>query len=228
MNSSPGAFEYAFAGSFGFALEMPNVAGSLPFLKVVAGTTSSVSATLDGDTVNLLVSPPEFGALYWELMIGYLAEPLNFPGSYEADEVAIYTVNLDQIDIVHEDSGDWYLDINVNGYWRTIFRADSVDDDDPPIPLNIPVSVVRENLTIQVTGYHDVDPFQGTLTTGIWNLGPLAKQVGTQHTVCESRGRTPATDRDPNCTGYESSNWVLYYTVAKGGDVSSILTDRAF
>lgn len=220
-------WETALVPGFGGAMEIPR----LP---------SDVSAVLVGDKVQISVTPPtDTGIFYYELMLGYLASPsLPLPS---VGGPGIYTVTLDAIDVVHEGgdfvstvvstvtlgsamSGNWYVDAHVNGEWRKIFENDSVDDDDPPTPLGIAIPVVDRDLIIGVTGYTDVDPKSGALTSGIWRLGTLRSQLGRQHKVCNSRGRDPSTDSDPDCTRWDDSDWVLYYTVTEGADIPTILS----
>ena len=58
MNSDPEPFGYEFAGPFTFEVDLPP-AGWSPFLRVVEGDRSQVSAVRDGNRLQISVEPPD-------------------------------------------------------------------------------------------------------------------------------------------------------------------------
>ncbi len=213
MNSSPGAFNYSFEGSFTFQMELPPAYGNkLLFLRVAQGAADKVAVTgLNSTSAQITITPPaSTGSYFFEVVLGYLdtGNPVSAAGKG-------YTVTLDKIWIYNDhdsglpdcewnhDCGEWTLFAAWNDAWAKIFVNRTVGDGygRDKIAVNWSVPVFGDDLRLRVIGYEDDDPFAGDhITTGEWDHGALAS-------LC--------------CDVQQSawhSDWRIFYTVHNGYD----------
>ena len=146
---------------FSFRLELPEGEG-LPFLRVVHGPPSAVSATYCNNTVFVTIEPPtQTGSHRFELIAGHI----RYPG---APAPPAFRLTFDAL-TVHNDwdlsinDGDWYMDANVNGRWRNLFWDTGIDDgDDSDQPIghwaDRSIDLLGDrNLEIYINGWDEDD-----------------------------------------------------------------------
>ncbi len=235
MNSSPSYQRNANLGSFAFSVDRPW--GTKFFLKVKDGDPNLVTATLNGNKVDLVVEPPApQGEFHYEIQIGAL-DGLSWPGA------RLYQVLIPSM-IIHNDmddglngSGEWYLAAGVNGHWRQLLWNHSVDNgqkvdfmiaQDGKAPryftVTDPASGAAE-LNIEVTGYEEDSVLAESVTGAAGNstddlvakdripFGPLDALAGT------------------GLRKHDTPNWLLNFTVDDITDnqiVVPILKDPLF
>ncbi|HEX6861532.1 MAG TPA: LamG domain-containing protein, partial [Thermoanaerobaculia bacterium] len=152
MNSDPEPFGYEFTGPFTFEVDLPP-AGWSPFLRVVEGDRSRVTATRAGNRMQISVEPPDLtGTFYFEIMVGHLVQPED--GLSRDSRTA--TIGSWEIEVLDDhdngSSGEWYYSVNVNGVWRQLMWNHSIDTGLSLAVLDL-FTVSGPDLDLQVTAY---------------------------------------------------------------------------
>lgn len=235
MNSDPEPFGYEFNGPFTFEVDLPP-AGWAPFLRVVEGDRSRVSAVRDGNRMRISVDPPDrTGTFYFEMMVGHLVQPedglarTSTTLTFDSWEVEI----LDDHDhgfppdcfsiSAFEDCGELYYAINVNGIWRQLLWNDTMASGQRQTLLES-FTVSGPELNIQVTG-HEEDP---TIPHGGGeSLSPDPNQDPPDSRVDGFPRGTPAQPL-PSPLDSPGGDWRLHYQMTPGGEMPASLVDEPF
>jgi hypothetical protein len=233
MNSYPAPFDYDLI-PFQFDVKLPGggsaFAVEMPFLRVVSGfnmetlpptsiTTKAITATRlsdKSDMVHVIVTPPSTrGKYFFELMLGYLRGPYTSKGDlYTPKDVRAYTIRLEAIKIIKEESGIWFYDVHINGEWRPVFHNSLVKRNDKISLIYVsPIAVVGTELSIGVTAYYRTE---GDLSKGELDQGMYGGAWKLESLV--DRGEMSCKSPD---------NWILYFTVSRG-EPDSIVTDLSY
>lgn len=113
---------------FAFRLALPEGDG-LPFLRVVHGAPSAVSATYCNDTVFVTIDPPtETGSHRFELVAGRIRQ--GGPPAPPAFRLTFDALTVHNDWDYSTNDGDWTMDASVNGRWRNLFWDKGIDDGD--------------------------------------------------------------------------------------------------
>lgn len=228
MNSDPEPWGYRFTGPFTFHVDLPP-AGWSPFVRVVEGTPSRVTATREGDRMKISVDPPDFtGTFFFELMVGHLVQPEDFL-SRNTHTATIGSWDLDILDdhdhgfppdcfslSAFEDCGELFFAVNVNGRWRQILWDDVLASGMSRTELDS-FQVSGTGLNIQVTA-HEQD---ATIPDG--GGEPLSNQ-GNQGGLDLGAFDNPR----PNPILGPAGDWRLRYHVTPGGEMPASLVEQSF
>lgn len=235
MNSDPEPFGYEFTGAFIFEVDLPP-AGWAPFLRVVEGERGQVSATRNGNRVQISVDPPEStGEFYFEMMVGHLAQPED----HLSDTWQTAVVNSWEVEVLDdhdhgfppdclslsltEDCGEIYYAVNANGTWRQLLWNEQIPSTQSRVALES-FTLAGPNLQLLVTGYEE-DP---TLPHG--GGEPLSPDPDDDEAFVERGSDLGSLDQNLGQRVLDSpgGDWRLHYHISPGGEMPASLQNQGF
>lgn len=242
ITKNPGTYVYGklLEKSYTFSVSLPvdyfyypyKSYDYLPFIRQIKGSTETFERAnfdlSDPGSLKLTLHQPAEG--YYEFLAGY------FNGNTSSLPLSTHTVIFPRIHINDDHDkvgpGDWFMLVNVNGNWRTIFWNGQVNTDGgscdyggiensgycksdvPPIITSDP------ELQIQVIGYEDDD--------GNGHPGGIGDKITETRSSYWNRGSIDLIAQKKWELLEPGSDWALDYKATKGGTVPGIFGAKDF